>query len=143
MFLGEYLHSVDDKNRLAIPVKFRHEFKSGMVLTRGLDSCLFLFTKSDWGILVDKIKQLPLSQARARSFSRMMLMGAMEVKLDKLGRVLVPDYLKNYAGLKKNVAVLGLSNRIEVWDADKWAEYRKKTETTVSDIAERLKEFGV
>ena len=86
---------------------------------------------------------MPPTQIDARNYARLMLSGAADAVLDKLGRILVPDYLKNYAGLKKNVAVLGLSNRIEVWDADKWAEYRKKTETTVSDIAERLKEFGV
>ena len=143
MFLGEYLHSVDDKNRLAIPVKFRHEFKSGMVLTRGLDSCLFLFTKSDWGILVDKIKQLPLSQARARSFSRMMLMGAMEVKLDKLGRVLVPDYLKNYAGISKKVVIGGELNRLEIWDEVKWEQYKKESEKNVERTAEGMMELGI
>jgi len=143
MFLGEYLHSVDDKNRLAIPAKFRNQFKSGMVLTRGLDSCLFLFTKSDWGALVDKIKQLPLSQARARSFSRMMLMGAMEVKLDKLGRVLLPDYLKNYAGILKKVVIGGVLNRLEIWDEVRWEQYKKESEKNVERTAEGMMELGI
>lgn len=143
MFLGEYKHNVDEKNRLAIPVKFRVDFKSGGVLTRGLDNCLFLFTKSDWQKLVEKISDLPLSQANARSFSRMMLMGAMEVKVDKLGRILLPDYLKDFAGLKKKVVVGGVFNRVEIWDEVKWKTYRKTAESNVEKVAEGMSELGI
>lgn len=143
MFLGEYQHSVDNKNRLAIPAKFRVDLKQGAVITRGLDNCLFLFTKSDWNKLVDKISELPLSQANARSFARMMLMGAMEVKLDKLGRILLPDYLKKFAGLKKRVVVGGVFNRIEVWDEERWEVYKKSSESNVEKIAEGMRELGI
>lgn len=138
MFLGEYLHTVDNKNRLAIPAKFRRELARGAVLTRGLDNCLFLYTKNDWQALVKKIGELPLSQARARSFSRMMLMGAREVSLDKLGRVLLPDYLKKFAGISKKVVVGGVLNRIEIWDENKWEAYKKKSEKNVAQEVEEL-----
>ena len=93
--------------------------------------------------LAKKLEELPTSQADARNFARIMLSGAADVELDKLGRILIPDYLKNYASLKKNVTILGLSNRIEIWDAERWEEHRKKTETAAGDIAERLKELGI
>ncbi len=143
MFLGEYLHTVDNKNRLAIPAKFRLDLKQGAVITRGLDNCLFLFTKKDWQTLVKKISALPLSQSAARSFSRMMLMGAMEVKLDKLGRVLVPEYLKKFAGLKKKVVVGGVLDRIEIWDEEKWGVYKNKSEQNVEKVAEGMGELGI
>ncbi len=143
MFLGEYSHNIDDKNRLAIPAKFRSDLKQGAVITRGLDNCLFLFTKKDWQNLVDKISQLPLTQANARSFSRMMLMGAMEVELDKLGRILIPDYLKQFATLKKQVVVGGVLNRIEIWDEAKWQTYKNKAESNVEEVAEGMRELGI
>jgi MraZ protein len=143
MFLGEYSHSVDNKNRLAVPAKFRLSMKDGAVITRGLDNCLFLFTKSDWGNLVNKIGELPLSQASARSFSRMMLMGAMEVSLDKLGRILLPDYLKKFASINKHVVIGGVLNRIEIWDKDLWAKYSKESEKNVEKSAEGMFELGI
>jgi MraZ protein len=138
MFLGEYSHTVDNKNRLAMPAKFRADFKDGAVITRGLDNCLFVFTKKDWQVLVQKIEQLPLGQAGARSFTRMMLMGAMEVALDKLGRILVPDYLKKFAGLEKNVVIGGVLNRIEIWDKENWEAYKKQSEKNVEKTAEEM-----
>lgn len=143
MFLGEYSHNIDDKNRLSIPTKFRADLRQGAVVTRGLDNCLFLFTKKDWESLVKKISELPLSQSNARSFSRMMLMGAMEVKIDKLGRILLPDYLKKFAGLNKKVAVGGVFNRIEIWDSTKWEIYKKKSEANVEKVAEGMAELGI
>ncbi|KKS19419.1 MAG: Protein MraZ [Candidatus Roizmanbacteria bacterium GW2011_GWC2_41_7] len=143
MLIGEYQHTIDTKKRLAIPAKFRKDLGEQAIVTKGLENCLVIYTLVEWEKQAKKLEALPPTQIDARNYARLMLSGAADAVLDKLGRILVPDYLKNYAGLKKNVAVLGLSNRIEVWDADKWAEYRKKTETTVSDIAERLKEFGV
>ncbi len=143
MFLGEYSHNIDAKNRLAIPAKFRAGLKDGAVITRGLDNCLFLFTKSEWQSLADKIAQLPLSQANARSFARMMLMGAMEVAADKLGRILIPDYLKKFAELKKKVVVGGVLNRIEIWDEVKWQTYKNKAEENAEDVAEGMRELGI
>lgn len=143
MFIGEYQYTIDDKKRLAIPPKLRAVLGRKAVITRGLDQCLWLFPQKDWGELAKKISQLPLAQADARGFARVMLTGAMEVNLDTLGRILVPDYLKGYAALNKRVVVAGVYNRIEIWDEGKWREYTQKTEKEVGDIAERLKELGV
>lgn len=113
------------------------------VITRGLDQCLFLYPSKEWIILAKKLSQLPLSQADARGFARLMLTGAMEVNIDNLGRILVPDYLKNYATLEKKIVIAGVYNRIEIWDETRWRSYQAKTEKEVGDIAERLKELGV
>lgn len=143
MFIGEYTYSIDEKKRLAIPPKFRKVLDKKAVITRGLDQCLFLYPLKEWQILAEKLSNLPLSQADARGFARIMLAGAMDVSLDNIGRILIPDYLKEYAGLRKKVVVAGLYNRIEVWDEKKWKEYKRKTEAGMGDIAERLKELGV
>ena len=143
MFLGEYSHTVDNKNRLAVPAKFRADLSKGAVITKGLDNCLFLFTQNDWQNLVKKIANLPLSQSKARSFARMILTGAMEVKLDKLGRILLPDYLKHFAGIKAKVVVGGVYNRVEIWDIDKWNSYKKKSEANVEKTAEDMFELGI
>lgn len=143
MFIGEYIYSIDEKKRLAIPPKFRQLLGKKGVITRGLDQCLFLYPVKEWGSLAKKLSQLPLSQADARGFARLMLTGAMEVSFDNLGRILVPDYLKGYSFLKKRVVIAGVYNRIEIWDETKWKGYKKKTEREVGDIAERLKELGV
>ena len=143
MFSGEYSYKIDGKKRVAMPVKFRQLLGKKVFITRGLDSCLFLFSFQEWGKLAKKISQLPLAQADARGFSRTMLSGAMEVNLDKLGRILIPDYLKQYACLKTSVVVIGLYDRVEIWDKNKWEGYRQKTEKEVGDIAERLKELGI
>jgi len=143
MFIGEYSYSIDEKKRLAIPAKFRHLLGKKAVITKGLDQCLFLYPAKEWDILAKKLSQLPLAQSDARGFSRMMLSGAMEVVFDNLGRILVPDYLKDYCQLKKKTVVAGLYNRIEIWDENNWNNYKQKTEKEVGDIAERLKELGV
>ena len=143
MFLGEYKYSIDDKKRLAVPTKFRATLGKKAVITRGLDQCLFLYPVKEWDKLAKKLSQLPLSQSDARGFVRLMLGGAMEVSIDNLGRILVPDYLKDYALLKKKVVMVGLYDRIELWDETEFAKYRKKTEMAAGDIAERLKELGV
>ncbi len=143
MFIGEYSYSIDEKKRLAIPPKLRQLLAKRVVITRGLDQCLFLYPAKEWLILAKKLSQLPLSQSDARGFARLMLTGAMAVNIDNLGRILVPDYLKRYAQLKKKVIIAGVYNRIEIWDAKIWQEYKEKTEKEVGDIAERLKELGV
>jgi len=143
MFIGEYTYSIDQKKRLAIPSKFRKMLGKKVVITRGLDQCLFLYPLNEWESLAKKLAQLPLSQSDARGFARLMLTGAMEVGFDNLGRILIPDYLKEYASLRKKVVVTGVYNRIEIWDEKKWKIYKSKTEKEVGDIAERLKELGV
>ena len=143
MFIGEYYYKIDTKKRLAVPSKFRLSLGKKVVITRGLDNCLFLFSSKEWVILAEKLSKLPLAQSDARGFARIMLAGAMEVDVDALGRILIPDYLKKYAGFSKNVVVAGLYNRIEIWDEKKWNIYKQKTEKEAGDIAERLKELGV
>lgn len=143
MFIGEYKHTIDHKKRLAIPSKFRKGLGKKAVVTRGIDKCLVIYPMGEWQKLAKKLENLPTSQADNRSFTRILLAGAVDVVFDKLGRILVPDYLKNYANLKRNVSILGLSNRIEIWDESAWQKYKKKTEMSVGDIAERLKELEI
>ena len=143
MFIGEYSHTIDKKKRLAIPSKFRKELGKKAVITRELDNCLVIYPLSEWQEKAEKLGNLPKAQIDARKFARIMLAGAMDVNLDSLGRILVPDYLKKYASLKKKVVITGLFNRLEIWDEKRWEEYKKETETAVGDIAGRLKELGV
>jgi len=143
MFIGEYSYTIDAKKRLTVPPKFRKILGEKAVITRGLDNCLFLYTQKDWEEQAEKLSKLPLSQADARGFSRIMLAGAMEVDIDALGRILIPDYLKGYADLGKKIVVVGLYNRVEIWSEDKWKEYTQRTESQAGDIAERLKEMGI
>ena len=143
MLLGEYKHNLDIKGRVAIPAKFREELKSGAIITRGLDNCLFIFTNKEWEVLAQKLVALPLAQANSRAFVRLMLSGAMDVEVDSQGRVLIPDYLRKYAGISKSVVIAGLYNRIEVWDADTWEKYKAKTESSSDEIAEKLGELGI
>lgn len=143
MFIGEYSHNLDDKGRLAIPVKFRDQVKKGAVVTRGLDNCLFLYTKTEWEKLAEKLAALPISQANSRAFARLMLAGAMDLEIDKQGRVILPEYLRQFAGLKKEVVLAGLYNRIEIWDNEKWNTYKGQTEAESGNIAERMAELGV
>ncbi|MBI3304964.1 division/cell wall cluster transcriptional repressor MraZ [Candidatus Parcubacteria bacterium] len=143
MLIGEYRHSIDPKKRLAVPAKLRKELGEKVVLTRGLDSCLFLFPMKDWEALAAKLNSLPMGQGGTRGFVRLMLAGAGEIEIDKLGRVLVPDYLKQYANLKKNVVIVGLVNRLEIWEEARWNEYKSDTEKQTGDIAEKLGELGV
>ncbi len=143
MFIGEYAHSVDDKGRLAIPVKFRASLNTGAVVTKGLDDCLVIYPKKAWAELAQKLANLPISQKNTRAFSRLMLAGAMDLELDRQGRVVLPDYLRKFAGLDKKVIVTGLYNRLEIWDEGKWTNYRRGVEGKSSDIAEQLGELAV
>lgn len=143
MFIGEYQHSIDEKGRIAIPVKFRLELAKGAVVTRGLDNCLFIYTKKEWQALADKLSTLPISKANTRAFARLMLAGAMELEIDRQGRALLPDYLRKYALIKKTAVVAGLYNRLEVWDKLTWEKYKTGTEKQSGDIAEALEGLGV
>ena len=143
MFIGEYTHTIDSKKRLAVPSKFRRELGQRAIVTRGVDQCLVIYPEKEWKKIAERLGSLPASQGEARSFARMMLSGAMDVRIDNLGRILVPDYLKEYASLKKSVVLIGLYNRVEIWDEKKWREYKKKTEVSVPDIAGKLKDLGI
>lgn len=143
MIIGQYNYNLDPKKRLTIPTKFRSVLSEGAVITRGIDGCLFLYPQKQWNELADKLSKLPLSQSNARSFARVMLAGAMDVKVDSLGRILIPDYLKEYAKLNKSVVIAGLYDRIEIWDEDAWKKYGQTTNSQVEDMAEGLKELGI
>jgi MraZ protein len=135
---SEYTHSLDPKKRLSVPAKLRTDLGNGAVITRGLDACLFLFPVGQWRVLADKLASLPISRSDSRSFSRLLLSGAMEVGFDSLGRILVPDYLKEYAGLDRQVVIAGMYTRLELWDAARWAAYKKRIERRSDDIARTL-----
>jgi len=128
---------------VAVPKKFRGDLLKGAVVTRGLDNCLFLYTKTEWQKLAEKLANLPFAQANTRAFARLMLAGAMDVGIDKQGRIMLPEYLRNFAGLKKNTTVAGLYNRLEIWDQKKWEAYKKQTESQSTKIAEQMAELGV
>lgn len=138
MFIGEFNNKIDDKGRLAIPAKFRAELAGGAIVTRGLDGCLFIYTQIEWNKLAERLTTLPLTAANARAFARHMLAGAMDVELDKQGRVILPGYLRQSANITSQVVVAGLFNRLEVWDEKTWRDYQAKTEATSAEIAEQL-----
>jgi MraZ protein len=143
VFLGEYEHSLDDKGRLAIPAKFRPEVSQGLVLTRGLDRCLFVWPLAEWRIVAEKLGRLSLMHANARRLQRLLFAGAVDTQLDRLGRVLVPQFLRSYAGLQDTVVVAGVLNRIEVWEREQWATERLAAEEQSADLAEALSELGI
>ncbi|HXV26769.1 MAG TPA: division/cell wall cluster transcriptional repressor MraZ [Candidatus Paceibacterota bacterium] len=143
MLIGEYTHNLDPKKRLSVPAKMRTVLGKGAVITRGLDACLFLFPVAQWRSLAEKLSALPISNADTRSFARLLLSGAMEVGFDSLGRILVPDYLKAYAGLDRQVVVAGMYTRLEIWDAARWAAYKQRIEKRSDDIAQKLGDLGV
>ncbi len=143
MLIGQYEHTIDAKKRLALPAKFRGELGDKVVITSGIEKCLVVYTQKEWEVMSGKLSSLPISASEARSFTRVTLANAMEVVLDKLGRILVPDYLKEYAGLKKNVVICGLSNRLEIWDSEKWQAYRKNAEKGVEEIVSKLGPLGI
>ncbi|MFH1353668.1 MAG: division/cell wall cluster transcriptional repressor MraZ [bacterium] len=143
MFLGEHSHSIDDKGRISTPAKFRRQLTPGVVVTRGLDRCLWIYPRSEWEKIARKLADLPITQKKSRAFARLMLAGAWDVKLDTQGRIMLPEYLRTYAGLKKHATIAGLFNRLEVWDEDAWQTYRRRTEAEGDQIAESLAELGI
>lgn len=143
MFIGQYNHSIDEKGRMNMPVKFRREVSSGVVVTRGLDHCLFVYPKAQWQEMAEKLAQLPITKKSSRAFARLMLAGAWDAELDSQGRIMLPEYLRQYAQIKKHVVVAGLYNRVEIWDEQAWGEYQAKTESESDDIAENMTELGI
>jgi MraZ protein len=143
MFIGEYNHNLDSKGRLAIPAKFRVSLKKGAVVTKGLDNCLFLYSKEQWQKMAEKLASLPTSQAKARAFARHIIAGAMDVEFDSQGRITLPEYLRNFATLNKKTIIAGLYNHLEIWDEEAWNKYKKQAEKNSNDIAESLGDLGV
>ena len=143
MFIGEYTHTIDDKNRLSLPAKFRSEMGKKVVVTPGLDSCLFVFTKDEWKKIEGKLNQSSLLQADNRSFNRFMFAGATEAEIDSIGRILVPEFLRDRANLKSRVVLIGVSSRVEIWNEKTWSEYKKVVEKQADTLAEKLGQVGV
>lgn len=142
MLIGEYIHTMDDKSRLSLPAKFRKEMGQSLVITPGLDNCLFVFTKSEWKKISENLSQFSMLQGDNRSFHRYFFGGATEVKLDSGGRILVPDFLKSRAKIKQKVALVGVQNRLELWDEKAWTAYKKQVEQKANSLAEKLGSVG-
>ena len=143
MFLGEFQHTVDQKGRLAIPAKFREELADGAVVTRGLDKCLVIYPRIEWETLAEKVSRLPQTQPNVRTLSRLLFSGAVDLSLDGQGRTILPQYLREYAGITANVAVIGLYQRIEVWCLEDWTAVKTTTEAAGGSLAEQLADLGI
>ena len=142
MFYGEHEHAIDRKGRLIIPAKFRqalqeHDVKS-LFLTRGLDGCLFVFPENEWRLAESRFKQIPFTKGEGRRFNRLFFSGAAEVAVDRLGRVLVPKPLKEFAQIKQDVITVGVSNRIEIWSKEKWRVFYETSQPSFEEVAERV-----
>lgn len=138
MFIGEYRHTFDAKNRISLPSKFRKELGKSVVVTRGLDRCLFVYPKASWKKEADKLARHATGNAAGRGLSRLMLSGASEADVDSAGRILVPDYLKSFASLSVKAVVAGVSERVELWDEAAWETYTKTIEENADQFAESL-----
>ncbi len=143
MFIGEYTHTVDDKKRISLPSKFRKGVGKKIVVTRGLDSCLLIYPLKAWEEIAEKLGQLPMGQKDKRDIGRFMLSGAVEVEVDTIGRILIPDFLRTYADLKSKVVFAGVYNRIEIWNDKEWSDYSKRIEKQADAVAEKLGDIGV
>lgn len=143
MLIGEYTHTIDDKNRVSLPSKFRQEMGKKVIVTPGLDGCLFVFAPKEWKVFSDKLGETSLGQADTRSFNRYMLGGAVEADVDSIGRILVPDFLRERADLKARVVMIGMKSRVEIWNDKAWSEYKKGVEKQADTLAERLGQVGV
>ncbi|MBU0759089.1 MAG: division/cell wall cluster transcriptional repressor MraZ [Candidatus Omnitrophica bacterium] len=146
MFYGEYEHTLDRKGRLIIPSKFRDALKEHYIerffITRGLDKCLFMFAEDEWKTQEQKFKSMSFTKSESRRFNRLYFSGACEIVPDKQGRILIPSYLKEYAAIKREVYIIGVSNRIEIWSRDSWNDYYSTSKDGFEDIAEKLIELG-
>ena len=143
MFIGEYEHSLDEKKRVSLPKAFRNALGKKVVMTRGLDNCLFIFPQKNWEKVAARLQGLSFSQADTRGFNRFILSGAAEVDVDGAGRILIPDHQKRFAGLRRSVVFAGVSDRVEVWDSSKWSTYKERIEKDADRMAEKLGEVGI
>ena len=143
MLIGEFEHSLDAKGRLIMPAKLRESIGDSFVITKGLDGCLFAFSKTEWTNFEEKLKALPLSNRNSREFTRFFLSGATECEIDKQGRFLIPTNLRDSAGLTKEVVIIGVGTRIEFWDKEKWNNYNSDENISVEDIAENMTILGI
>jgi MraZ protein len=143
MFIGEYNHSLDPKNRLIIPSKFREQLGEAFVMTKGLDNCLFVYSIDEWRVVEEKLKTLPMTNKDARAFVRFFFAGASECEIDKQGRTLVPSNLKEYANVDKDVVIIGVSTRIEIWSLEEWNKFNNDADISYEDVAEKMSQLGI
>ena len=143
MFIGEYQHTIDPKGRVIIPAKFRDTLGESFVVTKGLDNCLFIYPNEEWQNLERKLRTLPLTSRDARAFTRFFFAGATECQLDKQGRILIPSNLRGYANLDKDIVIIGVSTRIEIWSNDVWDNYNDEANLDHDAIVERMSELGI
>lgn len=142
LLIGEYEHTLDEKKRISLPKNFRGALGKHLVITRGLDNCLYAYSPKGWERIAEKLQSLSIADADTRGFSRFMLSGAAEVEVDGVGRILIPDHQKVYAGLKKRVVFAGVSDRVEIWDADRWSSYKSRIDKQAERMAKKLGEIG-
>ncbi len=138
MFMGEYHHSIDDKNRLIIPSKFRNDLGDEFVITRGIENCLFVYPKDNWEHIVNKLETLPFTKRDARTFTRFFLSGATVAEFDKQGRINITSPLISYADIKKECVIIGTGDRLEIWSKESWDDFFNSAKDNMSDIAENL-----
>lgn len=143
MLIGEYTHTLDDKNRLSLPAKFRKEMGKTVVVAPGLDGCLSIFTEKEWHRVSEKLSEFSMLQSDNRRFHRFMFGQATQVDVDSLGRILVPDFLKERAGLTAKAVVIGVQNHLEVWNDKQWANYKKSVDKEADNLAEKLGQIGI
>jgi len=143
LFTGEYQHSIDDKGRLIMPAKFRDMLGDNFMITKGLDSCLFVYPLSEWQNLEAKLKNLPFTNKDARAFARFFFSGASECETDKQGRILIGSILRDYAKISKDVVIIGVGTRIEIWSKEIWEGYKQETEENYEELAERMMELDL
>lgn len=145
MLIGEYQHTLDAKNRLSLPAKFRKEVGSQVVVTRGLDTCLFVYPMAEWEKIAQKVSEMPFGSADSRSINRFLLSGAVEDEVDSVGRILIPDFLREFAQLQNQgqVIVAGVYTRLEIWDEKTWHEYKRRMEHQADALAEKLGDVGM
>ena len=143
MLIGEFQHAIDAKGRLIIPARFREELGESFLVTRGLDRCLFVYPRAEWQALEAKLKTLPMTQANARAFVRFFFSGATECTLDKQGRILIPANLREHARLVRDVMIIGVSTRVEIWAKEEWDRYVEQAEISYDEIAEKLVDLGI
>ena len=142
MFMGEYSHTIDAKGRIIVPVKFRESLGDNFVVTKGLDNCLFVYTKEDWQKIEEKLRTLPLTNKDARKFTRFFLAGAAEMEVDKQGRILIPSVLREFAALEKDVVFVGVGSRIEIWNRAGWDESISGYDDDMDEVAENMDSLG-
>lgn len=143
MLVGEFTHTLDEKKRVSLPARFRSELGKSIVITRGLDGCLFIYSTTEWKKFVTKLSELSMGSSDSRAFNRFIVGGATEVDIDSSGRMLIPDYLKEFAKLGEKVILTGVSNRVEVWNEDAWKNYSEQLVTKADLLAEKLGEVGM